>query len=326
MKMLYGSAALALVLATATPAAAQQEIVFAISAETGSLQELTAAEFTKRANERLAGKAVVKLYANSQLGKDKDLMQKLKLGSVHISMPSSIMSSIADEFAIYDMPFLIKDRAAVARVNDKVFWPMVAPKAEAKGYRVIGVWDHGVRHITNSVRPINTPADLKGLKIRTPNSKWRVKMFQAWGANPTPMAFSEVFVGLQTKVIDGQENPHTNVYSAKFHEVQKYLSLTAHVYTPSFATVGKEPFSKLDPAVQKVLLDTAKEMETWARDKGARDDAELQDKLVKAGMVMNVADNKAFVEASKPIYEEFSKAVPGGKEMIDAALSLAATN
>ncbi len=298
------------------------ELIFAISAAPGSLQQLTAAEFTRRVNTKLAGKAVMKLFDNSQLGKDQDLMQKLKLGSVHVSMPSSIMSSIADEFALYELPFLVKDRAHVAAINEQIFWPQIAPKAEAKGYRVIGVWENGIRHITNNKRPIVTPADLAGLKIRIPKSKWRALMFQQWGANPTPMAFSEVFVALQTGVMDGQENPNTNVWGAKLYEVQKYLSLTGHVYTPSFATVGKAAFEKLDAPTQKVLLETAIEMESWAREHGAADDKDLEIKLKANGMVVNVADRAAFVAASRPVYEEFAKSLPAAKSMIDAALKL----
>ncbi|MFK7964346.1 MAG: TRAP transporter substrate-binding protein [Burkholderiaceae bacterium] len=317
-----GAVAVGTALAPVTASAQGQEIIFAISANTGSLQQQTAAEYTKRVNEKLAGKATVKLFDNSQLGKDKDLLQKMKLGSVHLSMPSSIMSSITDEFALFDMPFLVKDRAHVGAIVDKVFWPKIAPKAEDKGYKVLGVWENGVRNITNSKQAINTPADLAGLKIRTPKSKWRVKMFETWGANPTPMAFSEVFVALQTGVMDGQENPNTNIWSAKFQEVQQHLSVTGHVYSPSYLTTGKTVFGKLDPAIQKVLADTAIEMQAWARAKGEASDADLQAKLEAAGMKVNVADRAAFVSASKPIYADFAKEVPGGQALIDAALEL----
>lgn len=310
-------------LAMGSAQAAPQEIVFAISAATGSLQQLTAAEYTKRVNEKLAGKAEVKLFDSSQLGKDKDLMQKLKLGSVHLSMPSSIMSSIADEFAVFDMPFLVKDRDHVAAIVDQMFWSELAPKAQAKGYRILGVWENGVRNISNNARPIVTPEDLSGLKIRTPKSTWRVKMFQTWGANPTPMAFSEVFVALQTGVMDGQENPNTNIWNAKFHEVQKYLSVTGHVYTPSYLAAGEKAFGSLDPEIQRVLADTAREMEPWARERGAADDKALQEKLAAGGMQVNVADRAAFVAASKPIYDEFASSVDGGQALIDKALSLA---
>jgi len=317
-----GAFAASAVLLPSTVSAQGKEIIFAISATTGSLQQQTAAEYTRRVNEKLAGKATVKLFDNSQLGKDKDLLQKIKLGSVHLSMPSSIMSSISDEFALFDMPFLVKDRAHVGAIVDQVFWPKIAPKAETKGYRILGVWENGVRNITNSKQAINTPADLAGLKIRTPKSKWRVRMFETWGANPTPMAFSEVFVALQTGVMDGQENPNTNIWSAKFQEVQQHLSVTGHVYSPSYLTTGKTVFASLDPAVQTVLADTALEMQAWAREKGAASDAELQAKLEAAGMKVNVADRQAFVTASTPIYAEFAKEVPDGQALIDTAMSL----
>lgn len=316
------SLALTATLVASPVMAKSQELIFAISASTGSLQQQTAAEFTKRVNEKLAGKAEIKLFDNSQLGKDKDLLQKLKLGSVHLSMPSSIMSSISDEFALFDMPFLVKDRAHVGAIVDTVFWQKIAPKAESKGYKILGVWENGVRNITNNSKAINVPADLAGLKIRTPKSKWRVKMFQAWGANPTPMSFSEVFVALQTGVMDGQENPNTNIWSAKFQEVQKHLSVTGHVYSPSYLTTGAKAFERLDPAIQKVLIDTGIEMQAWAREKGAASDADLLAKLEAAGMQVNIADRAAFVAASESIYTEFAKEVAGGQALVDAAMKL----
>lgn len=316
---LTGLAALAL----AGTAQAETEIIFGISATPGSLQQQTAAEFTRVANEKLSGKAKVKLFDSSQLGKDKDLMQKLKLGTVHIALPSSIMASISDEFAVFDMPFLVANRDHVAKIEKEIFWPQIAPTVEDDGYKVLAVWENGVRHITNNVRPINTPADLKGIKIRTPKSTWRVKMFQAWGANPTPMSFSEVFTGLQTGVIDGQENPYTNINSAKLNEVQKYLSKTGHVYSPAYPTMGKAFYDGLDPAIRSALEDTARELEAWARKKGAESDDSLRKKLVDGGMTYNEADRSSFVKASKPIYEAFAAEVKGGQAMIDKAISLA---
>ena len=101
------------------------------------------------------------------------------------------------------------------------------------------MWENGYRHITNNKHPIKVPADLKGIKLRVPEGKWRLKMFQAYGANPSPMKLSEVFTALQTGVMDGQENPLTQIHSSKFQEVQKYLSLTGHVYTPAYLTASK---------------------------------------------------------------------------------------
>ena len=185
------------------------------------------------------------------------------------------------------------------------------------------LWENGIRHITNNARPIKTPADLKGVKIRTPKSTWRVKMFSTWGANPTPMSFSEVFTALQTGVIDGQENPYTNIDSGKLNEVQKYLSKTGHVYSPAYPTMGKAVYDKMDPAIRKVLEDTARELEAWAREKGAAADDSLRQKLIDAGMKYNESDRAAFVAASKPIYDAFASEVSGGQAMVDKAISLA---
>ncbi len=321
-KWLVGMCIGALLCGGTVVSASALEIVFAISAAPGSTQYITAEEFTRRANDLLGDKGQVVFYGSGQLGDDKDLMQKLKLGTVHLSMPSSIMSSIAPEAGLFDMPFLVKDRAHLNRIEHSVFWPMIHPAIEAKGYKVIGFWENGIRHITNNVKPINTPADLEGLKIRTPKSTWRVKMFSAWGANPTPMSFSEVFVGLQTGVIDGQENPYTNIAGAKLNEVQKYLSVTGHVYTPSYLTTGAGQWEKLPADVREILEATARNVQGWMYATGTMDEMALRDKLAES-MDVNVADRAAFVEASKPIYEEFAKEVATGKEMIDLALQLA---
>ena len=208
------------------------------------------------------------MFGSSQLGGDKELLQKLKLGTVDIALPSTVMSSEADLFGVFEMPYLVKDRAHMVEIEKDVFWPKLAPEAEKKGLKVIAVWENGYRHITNSKRPINSPADLQGIKLRVPEGKWRVKMFQTYGANPSPMKFSEVFTALQTGVMDGQENPFTQIYSAKFQEVQKFLSLTGHVYTPAYVTVGAKKWESLPADVRKILEDTAKETQAFVYDEG----------------------------------------------------------
>lgn len=324
--MAYLKAALAgaLLLAAGTGAQAQDEIIFGISANPGSLQQQTAAEFTKRANEKLGDRAEVKLFDSSQIGKDKELMQKLKIGTVHIALPSSIMASISDEFALFDMPFLVADRDHLARIEEEIFWPQIAPTVEDDGYKVLAVWENGIRHITNNVRPIETPADLDGVKLRTPRSTWRVTMFETYGANPTPMSFSEVFTALQTGVIDGQENPYTNIAAAQLNEVQQYLTKTGHVYSPAYPTMGLNAYENMDPEIRTILEETAREVTAWARERGAEADGELEAQLIEGGMAFNEANRESFVEASQPVYEAFGNEVDGGQAMIDKAISLAA--
>jgi tripartite ATP-independent transporter DctP family solute receptor len=301
---------------------AQTEIKFGHVGEPGSLFAASAEEFAKRANAKLGGKAKVVVYGSSQLGGDKELLQKLKLGTVDIALPSTVMSSEADLFGVFEMPYLVKDRNHMKKIENEVFWKSLAPAAEAKGLKVIAVWENGYRHITNSKRPINTPADLQGIKLRVPEGKWRVKMFQAYGANPSPMKFSEVFTALQTGVMDGQENPFTQIFSAKFQEVQKFLSLTGHVYTPAYATVGAKKWASLPGDVRKTLESVAQETQAFVYEKAAKDDEDLLAKIKAAGVQVNTPNKDAFIAASKPVYDEFAKEVKGAKEVIDRAIAL----
>ncbi|MDH5287119.1 MAG: TRAP transporter substrate-binding protein [Betaproteobacteria bacterium] len=309
-------------LAFGAAAQAQLEIKIGHVGEPGSLFQQSADEFAKRANAKLGGKAKVVVFGSSQLGGDRELIQKLKLGTVEMAVPSTVMSSEVDLIGIFEMPYIVKDRAHMGRIEKEIFWPRINPEAEKKGLRVIAVWENGYRHITNSKRPIRGPADLAGIKLRVPEGKWRVKMFQAYGANPSPMKFSELFTALQTGVMDGQENPFTQIYSAKLHEVQKFLSLSGHVYTPAYVTVGTKKWESLPADVRRILEDTAKETQAFVYALAAKEEAELLGKIKAAGVAVNEVDKDAFVKASGPIYEEFGKEVAGAKELIDRAVAL----
>lgn len=303
--------------------AEQVELKFGHVAAPGSLFEASTNEFAKRVNEQLAGKVKVTVFGSSQLGKDKELLQKLKLGTVDFSLPSTVMSTVSDSFGLFEMPYLVKSRDHMGRIEKEIFWSQLAPTVEDKGYKIIAVWENGFRHITNNVRPINKPDDLQGIKLRTPKGEWRVKMFQSYGANPTPMAFSEVFTALKTGVIDGQENPFAQIYSAKFQEVQKYLSLTGHVYTPAYVTVGKKRWESLPEDLRSEIERIAKDTQAYVYETAARMETDLLTRLKDAGMTVNEADKDAFIAASESIYKEFANSVDGGQEMVDKAMSLA---
>lgn len=288
----------------------------------GSLFAQSAEEFAKRANAKLGNKAKVVVFGSSQLGGDKEMVQKLKLGTLDLSLPSTVMSSESDLFGIFELPYLVQDRNHMQRIEKEIVWPVLAPEAEKKGLKVIAVWENGYRHLTNSKRPIVTPADLKGIKLRVPEGKWRVRMFQEYGANPSPMSFKELFTALQTGVMDGQENPFTQIYSAKLHEVQKFISLSGHVYTPAYLTAGSKKWASLPADVRKVLEDTAKETQGFVYQLAAKEDRELLDKIKAAGTQANEVDKKAFVAASKEIYSDFGKEVKGAQALIDKANGL----
>jgi TRAP-type transport system periplasmic protein len=319
---LAAAACTILALGSAAPAFAQVEIKLGHVGEPGSLFQKSADEYAKRANAALGGKAKVVVFGSSQLGGDSEMIQKLKLGTLDMALPSTVMSSQVDLVGVFEMTYIVKNRGHMAKIEKEIFWAKLAPEAEKKGLKVLAVWENGERHITNSKRPIKVPADLAGIKLRVPEGKWRVKMFQAYGANPSPMKFSELFTALQTGVMDGQENPFTQIYSAKLQEVQKYLSLSGHVYTPAYLTVGKTKWESLPADVRKTLEDTAKETQAYVYEQAAKDDAELLGKIKQAGVQVNDVDKDAFIAASKPIYDEFGKEVAGAKDVIDRAVAL----
>jgi TRAP-type transport system periplasmic protein len=319
---LLGASALVMGLFAAGAAADARELRFGHVGEPGSLFAASAEEFAKRANEKLPEDWEVVVYGSSQLGGDKEMLQKLKLGTIDFALPSTVMSTEVDEFGLFEMPYLVKDREHMKRIEEEVFWPELAPAAEERGYNIIAVWENGFRHVTNNLRPIEKPEDLQGIKLRVPQGEWRVKMFQTYGANPTPMAFSEVFVALQTGVIDGQENPLAQIASAKFQEVQDYLSMTGHVYTPAYVTTGRS-WQQLPKDVRQTLEETAKETQTFVYETAARMDDELLQELQEGGIAVNEVDKDAFIEASQAIYQQFSEQVEGGQELIDKAQSLA---
>lgn len=306
-----------------TAVAAALELKLGHIGSPGSLFALSADEFAQRANAKLGGRATVAVFGASQLGDDTELMQKIKLGTVDLALPSTVMSTLVAEFGLFEMPYIVKDREHMKRIEADIVWPKLAPLAEKAGYRILGVWENGFRHITNNVRPIHTPDDLKGLRLRVPKGKWRLKMFEDYGAAPVGMGFSEVYAALGAGAIDGQENPLTQIVSAHFQEVQKFLSLTEHVYTPAYLVASARRWNSLPEDVRAVLQETAREMQPFVYETAAREDTAGLDKIKAAGLKVNTPDRRAFITASKPAYDQFAAEVAGGKELIERCQALA---
>ncbi len=322
LRLFAGSLALAMVLAVSVPAKAEITLKFGHVGAPGSLFQASADEYAKRVNSKLKGKVKINVFGSSQLGKDKTLLKKLLAGTVDFALPSTVMSSVIDQFGLFEMPYLVKNRTHMGRIEQQLVWAKLAPLVEKKGYKILAIWENGFRHITNNIRPIDKPSDLKNIKLRTPSGKWRVKMFKTYGANPSPLSFKEVFQALKTGVFDGQENPFAQIYSAKFNEVQKYLSLTGHVYTPAYVTVGKKKWARLPADVRRALQDIAKGTQAFVYKTAIAMEIDLLSKLKKGGMKVNTANKKAFVKASGAIYSEFKTTVPGGKELVNRAMAL----
>jgi tripartite ATP-independent transporter DctP family solute receptor len=237
-------------------------------------------------------------------------------------LPSTIMSTAEQKFGVFEMPYIIVSRAHMKKVAEsKQVQSALFEGLPAKGIRILGVWENGFRHITNNERPITKPEDLKGIKLRVPGGVWRVNMFKAYGANPSPMPLAEVYSALQSGVMDGQENPFPQIASAKFYEVQKFLSLSGHVYTPAYLVVGEDSWKKLPGDVQTTLSKIAADMGDFARSEGERLDKELMAKVAPP-MKANEVDKDAFIKASRAIYDEFGKQVAGGADLIKLVQSL----
>lgn len=289
----------------------------------GSLFDLSAQEFARRANAKLGERAHVAVFGGSQLGDDAEALQRIKLGTLDFALPSSLMSTAVPEFGLFEMPYLVKDRAHMARIETEILWPTLAPLAEKAGFKILAVWENGFRQITNNQRPITTPADLRGMKLRVPKGKWRSRMFTDYGAVPLPLALPEVFGALKAGGVDGQENPLTQIYASRFQEVQRFLSMTDHVYTPAYLIVSPSRWQGLPADVRTMLGDAAKETQALVYEAAAREDKDVLEKLKAAGMQVNAADRTAFIAASRKVYEAFAAEVPTGRELVERCQKLA---
>lgn len=278
----------------------------------GALYE-SGAKFKELVEERSGGNIEVQLFGDGQLAKDLDAIDAHKTGAIEMSLPSTAMAQVDPKFGVFDIPFLFKNHAAVQMFSEGDVWKNeLQPLFLENGLVGLGFVENGFRHITNNKRPINVPADLKGIKLRVPQSKLRVAAFQQFGANPITMDFSEVFTALQQGVVDGQENPYTQIDAGKFYETQKYLSITSHTYTPGYLTASKVWFDGLTKEQQDLITQAAVDAGTWSREFGRDGEAALVKKFTDAGMVVNTADQAAFAAEVGPVIDIL-------KETIDPA-------
>ena len=272
-------------------------------------------KFADIVKEKTNGKVQIEIYANAQLGNERDMIEGLQLGTIDFVVSSTgPMSNFVPEIGVVDLPFLFRDREHAYAVLDGPIGQDLLKKFEAKQILGLAFWENGFRHLTNSKRPVNTPADVNGLKIRTMENPVHQEAFKALGAAPTPMAFSEVFTALQQKTIDGQENPIPIIYNQKIYEAQKYLALTGHVYSPSLLLMSNASFDKLSAEDQEIIRQAATEAANYEREQIKAQEDEQIEKLTAEGMEITEPDHKAFQEATKSVYDKFQDQF--GKELI----------
>lgn len=250
----------------------------------------------------------VNVFHSSQLGNERDLTEGLQLGTVDLALAPGTASLFEPKMALFDLPYLFRDRAHAYAVLDGPIGQEMARDMPSKGLRLLAYWENGYRNVTNSKRPIEKPEDLKGIKIRVSENKVHVATFKAFGCNVTAMAFGEVFTALQQKTIDAQENPLAIIVSSKFYEAQPYLSLTEHVYMPAHLLVSEERWQSFPDAVKKAVQDAAIEARDYERKIIADGDAKYIADLEAAGIKINTVDKEPFVAFSKnTVWKEFEK-------------------
>ena len=331
MKTVITSAVVAAALLLAGPPAAAQEpivIKFSHVAAPDTPKGQATALFKKLAEERTKGRVKVEVYPNSMLFKDAEELEALKLNSVQMlaPVPGKLGPAGVPEFEVFDIPYMFPDLEALQRVYRGPAGAAMMKKLEAKGFVGLAFWNNGFR-VMSANRPIHVPADVKGLKMRINSSKVNAAIMKSVGAVPQTMAFSEVYQGLQTGVIDGTEGPLSNLYTQKQYEVQKHVSLTYHTISNYVVLANKAFWDKLPPDVRTTLEGCIKDA-TALNDEQSIKDEQIAIKGItasgKSTIYKPTADEKAlWVKAMLPVQDEMASRVK--KETIEMMRSAVAT-
>ncbi len=308
--------ACALTLAALLPAGAQaadikeRTIKFAFQNQKGHPQEQGAAKFAEVVAQKSGNLIKVKLFPGGTLGGDLQTVSALQGGTIEMTvLNAGILSAQVKEFAAFDLPFLFNSAQEADAVTDGSFGKGLFTKLEAKNLVGLGYWDLGFRNLTNSKHPITKVEDIAGLKIRVIQSPVYIDLFNALGANATPMPFPEVYPALEQKAIDGQENPFTVIRSSKMNEVQKHLAVTRHIYNPQALLVSKKLWDSLSADEKKIFQEAAAAATTFQRGVSrVQADVALAD-LKKSGMQVtefSPAEQKRLREKVKPVIDKYS--------------------
>ena len=259
-------------------------------------------------SEKTNGAVTLDVFGNSQLGSERDLIEGLQLGSVQVTCVSTApLSGFTDAFLVFDLPFLFETSEEARAVMDSEVGMEILHSVDEQGMVGLAWFENGFRNVTNSKLPIETPDDLKGIKIRTMENPMHMAAFQIMGADPTPMAMGEVFTALQQGTIDAQENPVPIIETNKFDEVQTYLSMTGHLFSPAPVFIGKAYFDALPAEYQTAVQEAADEAVPYQREQIDLQNESGLEALQERGMQVNYPDKAAFQEATAPIYEQYIK-------------------
>lgn len=279
-------------------------------------RHVAALKFKELVEQKSNGQMEVQVFPSEQLGSESAMLQSVQANTLQMTAGATgIYAKNHKPIGIVELPYVFDSFDQAWKVLDGPLGKELSDPLIDKGIRVLAYWENGFRQVTNNVKPIEKPSDLEGMKIRTPEIPLSLSLFKALGANPTPMAFGELFTALEQHIVDGQENPLTNIYNSKFYEVQKYVSLTGHQYMPLPLSISEKFWQTLTPEQQKIIEESAREAGQLHRNLVKEDDQKLKTELEKNGMKVNEVDKQLFKDAVKPVYKEFEEVY--GKELMD---------
>jgi tripartite ATP-independent transporter DctP family solute receptor len=301
----------------AVPAGAQTTLKMNISISQNSHYGVAVDAFAREVEARTGGRYKVQNFYSGALGAERESIEALQVGTLDLTMTSTgPVPNFVPEVSILDIPFLMRDYPHARSVLDGPIGQDMLGKFPAKGIQALAWGENGFRHMTNSRRQVNAPDDLKGLKMRTMENPVHIQAYKQFGIIPTPMAFTEVFTALQQGTVDGQENPLSVISAAKFDQVQKYMTLTGHVYSPALILMSKAQWDKLSAPDKEAFLAAAKEAVKANRARIDEDERRAVADLRSKGMIIVENVDKAKFQATlAPTFVEFGKKF--GQDNID---------
>ncbi|EJT01991.1 TRAP dicarboxylate transporter, DctP subunit (plasmid) [Rhizobium sp. CCGE 510] len=259
--------------------------------------------FVNRVAERTGENVQIETFPSEQAGNERAMLDSLMLGNLDIAKISTgVISTVVPEFGVFDLPYVFRDQDHMMKAVNGPVGQSLATKLEETGVKVLFWMEQGTRSFYTVKKPIVTPDDLKGLKIRTTNSAVMVDTMTALGATATPMGFGDLYLGLKTGAVDGAENAPDAIWYAKQNEVSKYLSLTNHFRTPVAVVMNKAKFDSLSPEYQEIIMQTAKETQEWSGTLYSRVSDALLEKLKTNGMTVSAVDEAPFRKAVESVY------------------------
>jgi len=305
--ILAGMIALALAVLAWSPSPALELKFGHYAAETHPGHK-AAVMFADAVKQRTGGKITIKIYPSNQLGSPPEVLEQNRLGVIDMSLPTQgALDKYAKAFAVVMLPFVYDGYQHAYKVLDGPFMDWVAPTLQKENLIFLSNWEWGFRNITNNVRPVNTPGDVKGLKIRVPPEIQLQAAMEACGAVVTKIAFPELYMALKQGVVDGQENPLAVIYHFKIYEVQKHLALTRHVYNSMVHVMSLKTWDNLSADQKKIFKEESKKAGDFFRKAIQDEEKDLVAKLKEKGMQVTTPDVSKFRAVMGPAYERIGK-------------------